>query len=82
MVTRAGFMGLILMASLAVAKQEVIDVGKFEIQGSVRGPEIQLIDSDRLTDEAVANLAEAQLKRMEEELLTSELPPSQRRPKP
>ncbi len=53
---------------------EVVDVGKYQTQGTMRGPEVQFIDSDRLGADAAGRLGQAQLKAMEAELLQPEEP--------
>lgn len=64
----SSFLLFTFVSSLAFAA-EVIDLGSFEIQVKVRGPEIQLIESNRVGDEAALQMSRWQLKNMERELL-------------
>ena len=64
---------LLLFAGAAIAA-EVVDVGKYQTQGTMRGPEVQFIDSDRLGADAAGRLGQAQLKEMEAQLLEHEMP--------
>ncbi len=65
--------GLLLCVQISQAG-EVVDVGKYQTQGTMRGPEVQFIDSDRIGSDAAGRLGQAQLKEMETELLQPEEP--------
>ncbi len=62
------------IVSLSVFAGEVIDVGKYQVQGSMRGPEVQYIDSDRVDVNTASKIVQDQLKAMESELLTHQMP--------
>jgi len=64
---------IFLFAGIGLAS-ETVDVGKYQTQGTMRGPEVQFIDSDRLGADAAGKLGQAQLKLMEAELLEPEEP--------
>lgn len=53
---------------------EVIDVGKYQVQGTMRGPEVQYIDSDRVDSNTASKMVQDQLKAMESELLNHQMP--------
>lgn len=55
----------------AESKKEVIDLGTLEVQGKARGPEVNLIDSNQMGDEALSKLSRMELKKMESQLLRS-----------
>lgn len=73
---------LLILWALPVQAGQVIDVGKFEIQGNMRGPEVQYIDPDRVDAVAAGRLFQQQLKEMETELLRHEAPGEGTRKKP
>jgi|LakMenEpi03Aug12_release.lakeMendotaPanAssembly.Ray.scaffolds.fasta_scaffold1700808_2 hypothetical protein len=50
-------------------KKQVIDLGTLEVQGKLRGPEIQLIESNQMGAEALLKLSRLELKKLETELL-------------
>lgn len=50
-------------------KKQVIDLGTLEVQGKLRGPEIQLIESNQMGAEALLKLSRVELKKLETELL-------------
>lgn len=56
------------------AEKKVIDLGKYQVQGTMRGPEVQFIDSDRLSDSATGNLFQNRVKSLEKEALQPEPP--------
>ena len=62
------------LSSLSAFSGEVIDVGKYQVQGNMRGPEVQYIDSDRVDNNTASKMVQDQLKAMESELLTHQLP--------
>lgn len=62
------------VTSLSGFAGEVIDVGKYQVQGSMRGPEVQYIDSDRVDVNTASKIVQEQLKAMESELLTHQMP--------
>lgn len=69
---------LLILVTLVVSSvsfgQEVIDLGKVLIQGKMRGPEVQVIESDRMGHEAAGQFMQFQLRNMEKELLRHEPP--------
>lgn len=72
---RAGkFFILLTLVGVAAEAGEVIDVGKYQVQGSMRGPEVQYIDSDRVDVNTASKIVQDQLKAMESELLTHQMP--------
>lgn len=64
----------ILGFSSLVHAGEVIDLGTLEVRGKARGPEIQLIESNRVSQEAMNRFSRKQLSEMETALLEHEAP--------
>jgi hypothetical protein len=65
------------MASYAQEKP-VIDLGEATTERKVRRPEIEIIESQSLKDDALKTLFEAKLKQLEHEYTKIELPESPR----
>lgn len=65
----------LLLAVSSVWGAQVIDLGSQEIQGHFRGPELQLFDSDQLSEETASRILYSSLKQLEERLLKSEPAP-------
>ncbi len=63
----------ILAACGSSFAKEVIDLGSLKIEGAARGPEIQFIDSMRVSGDTAGRLISGQLQRLEAELLKSDL---------
>lgn len=71
---RAKLTWMIMLVSLSAFAGEVIDVGKYKVQGTMRGPEVQYIDADRVDVNTASKMVQDQLKSMENELLTHQMP--------
>lgn len=63
------FMSVSLFLYGEEKKKQVIDLGTLEVQGKLRGPEIQLIESNQMGSEALLKLSRVELKKLETELL-------------
>lgn len=63
----------IVGVSVTGFSKEVIDLGSLKIEGAARGPEIQFIDSMRVSGDTAGRLISGQLQRLEAELLKSDL---------
>jgi len=53
---------------------EVIDLGKMEVRGKVRGPEVQLIDPSEMKEKSAQRLTQMQLSQLEKDLLQHQPP--------
>lgn len=69
-------LGLLALGLPALAA-EVIDLGKLNVEGAARGPEIQFIRPLRPDEEALGRLLLSQMKELEESLLKP-APPSEK----
>lgn len=69
---------MLQVASAAMAGQ-VIDLGKMEVRGKIRGPEVQVIDADTMKDKTAKRYAQSQLQSMEESLLRHTPPTASRK---
>lgn len=67
-------MFLSFLSFVSMAAAQTVDMGTYEVQGTMRGPEVQFIDSDRLDSDTAGKLGQWQLKEMESELLRHEEP--------
>jgi hypothetical protein len=63
------FMSISLFLYGEEKRKQVIDLGTLEVQGKLRGPEIQLIESNQMGSEALLKLSRVELKKLETELL-------------
>ncbi len=66
---KKGIVFFILLISFSSQAGEVIDLGKFEVKGKVRGPEIQLIDPNQMSKDSAGSIVAWQLKKLEEKAL-------------
>lgn len=48
---------------------EVIDLGKLEVKGTDRGPDIHIVDSNRPHESLISKLLQWELEKLENELL-------------
>jgi len=61
--------GLLVVGSLNAQANEVIDLGNLEVQGDVRRPLVQLVESQKFQRQYQEALAKKSLKDLETELL-------------
>lgn len=57
------------LAAESGKSKQVIDLGVLEVQGKLRGPEIQLIESNQMGGEALKKTSRTELKKLEQALL-------------
>jgi hypothetical protein len=72
-----GFVFLVFCVSTFGAAEkgrQVIDLGVLEVQGKLRGPEIQLIESNQMGERALKSASRSELKRLEQKLLEPSQP--------
>lgn len=67
-------LGLLSWTSAVVYAGEVVDLGSLQIQGKMRGPEVQVIDSSRLHRLTAEVLIRWQLQQMEKKAIVFESP--------
>lgn len=72
------FFLMLLIVSAASFAAPVIDLGKTQVQGKMRGPSLEVIESGRLDAGTTARAALLQLKSLEE-VLTRPAPPPKKR---
>lgn len=56
--------------------RQIIDLGKLEIEGKIRGPEVHVIDSSRISSQSAGQLVRWQIETLERELLKPDPPPT------
>ena len=74
----ASFLLVWLLTSPSVYASQVLDLGKMQVQGKARSPELRLVDPDKLSSSAADKIIQLQIEKLEQDLLAPEPAPPEK----